>query len=34
MCQPQPTQGDIMNFLPWIPVIIAILEVVKEKWHD
>lgn len=23
-----------MNFIPWIPVVIAVLEAVREKWRD
>lgn len=25
---------NVMNFLPWIPVIIAVLEAVKENMDD
>lgn len=23
-----------MNFLPWIPVVIAVLQMVRDNWED
>lgn len=28
------TQGEHMNPLAWIPVAIAVLQVIKETWDD
>ena len=28
------TQGEFMNPLAWIPVAIAVLQVIKENWDD
>ena len=28
------TQGGCMNPLAWIPVAIAVLQVIKENWDD